>query len=255
MQKGGADAAGAKRIPGQRLTGTFRRPAVDDEGDVTEKVSVDRAALKPMRTIGVTVGHGELYGALAPNTGRGGGLEKKAASMRPGDYAHVPGYAGHKPDTWVPHYGRTTFGVHPEGSDSKGESHITTWARPPMSSGAGFGNNVRLREGPPKTNAKGLFKADIEDEIEEVGRNQLKMVGDTCYTSLRKDKRDMTRSGSSRTVVEGDPKPLDRTLNRDPDGYPSGAAGYNDLALFQGFYPPSRHVPGFSGHVPGGSRV
>jgi len=254
----GDQAAGARLIPDQVKNGTFRSNT-DDEGiSIRHTLAVKADALSGAgSTVGVTKGEGELYGALAPNTGRGGGLEKRAASTRPQDYVHVPGYAGHRPDTWAPHYARGHFGVHPEGADSKGESHVSTWGRPPMPSGAAFEKNPRLQEGPPKLNAKGLFKADVEDTIDGIGKAQMKMVGDTCYASLRKDKKNMTRSGraGARTIVDGSPKALDKTLNRDPDGYAAGTAGYNDLALFEGFYPPSRRVPGYSGHIPAGSRT
>eukprot|EP01062_Namystynia_karyoxenos_P025954 TRINITY_DN20318_c1_g1_i1.p1 TRINITY_DN20318_c1_g1~~TRINITY_DN20318_c1_g1_i1.p1 ORF type:complete len:291 (+),score=91.42 TRINITY_DN20318_c1_g1_i1:82-873(+) len=259
-QQHSKDTAGAKVVPEQRKCGRFvQRHYDDDTDDTPEPLRKDPASLKAGSvaggTIGVTAGVGELYGALAPRTGRGGGLEKRACSTNPDDFHHVPGYGGHRPDTWSAHYNRRHFGIHPEGADSKGESHIATWRRPPLPSGAAFEGNTRLKEGPPHLNPQGLFKQEIEEEIEKVGREQLKMCGDTCYASLRKDRKDLTKSGSARTIVDGSAKKLDTTLNRDPDGYSCGYADYNNLALFQGFYPPSRHLPGYAGHVPGGRRT
>lgn len=244
--------AGERVVPAERSTGRFARPTYAER----PKMQADLAALNGAGgpTGPTTTDDGDLYSALGGATGPTGGSEKNTRCIRPQDFQHISGYTGHRPTTWAPHHGRDNFGIHPEGMDSKGESHIASWGRPAMATGAGFEGNVRLKEGAPKLNANGLFKTDIEDEIDMIGQSQQKMTGDTCFSNLRADRRGQTMGTSTKSEFNGTAQKLDKTLNKDPDGYSMGYATYKQAPLLEGSYPVSRHIPGFSGHIPGGVR-
>ena len=136
--------------------------------------------------------------------------------------------------------------------NSKNESHISSWGRPPQTSGVGFLGNQRIKETVPRFNKKGHFKSDVEDEIEETGRRQMQFVGDTAYSSLRQSML-LSRSLPKKSITHA-PTVVHRQLASSPDGYSLSRASVKDVAIFQGSFPTSRHVPGFSGHVPGGVR-
>ncbi|KAJ9465112.1 hypothetical protein DIPPA_01291 [Diplonema papillatum] len=255
-----ATAAGAALIPSHVAMGTFKRGGSTFEETcrfptITKKklhYTIGGGAAQQFH--GVTVGEGELYGAMAPDTGRGGGLENKPSSNIASDFHHIPNYAGHRPEGWTPHYGRKHWGNHETKKHSKGESHICSWGRPAKVSGMSFSTNQRLLETGPVRNARGLFKAEVEDVIDECARSQMTIVGDTAYASLRHDRMQMTLSGSNVPTIRHEPAVLTKTLAAVPDGYALSRASPKDLAIFQGTFPSTRHVPGFSGHISGGLR-
>eukprot|EP01063_Lacrimia_lanifica_P018306 TRINITY_DN25233_c0_g1_i1.p1 TRINITY_DN25233_c0_g1~~TRINITY_DN25233_c0_g1_i1.p1 ORF type:complete len:276 (+),score=87.42 TRINITY_DN25233_c0_g1_i1:63-890(+) len=265
--------AGARIAKAHVATGAFpKRPRQQAQDTVLNKLPpIDPKSLKSYGG-----GDGALYGALATDTHASGGLTGQAKTNVKGEFVHVPGYAGHRPSGWM-HKGRKGFNDKTKVS-SKEDSYVSGWGRPAMPSGTCFEYNPKLKETVPRINEKGLVKTSLEDRIEETAKSQVRIVGDTSYAGLspkkaqtlsRADEFALSQTssplrnldataGSTRgcfSLSKDNPVPLGATLATSPPGYRQNRAEFRDLAIFEGSFKPSRHIPGYSGHIPGGVRV
>ena len=197
--------------------------------------------------------HSENIPEHKPHKQAVGGLTGKCKSRNPEDFVHIPGYAGHRPEGWCSHLERQQWG-NQEGTNSKSDAHVTSWGRPALDSGVGFTGNIRLQESTPQLNGTGLFKTVIQDEIDRIGLSQMQQVGgNLSFSSAHQNEVNKTISHKQHNITH-DKMCLTNALSQHPPGTRVQRAEQKDLAIFQGTYPSSRAIPGYDGHIPGGTR-